>query len=650
MSESYDRIMDERRKLVEMIIDNMNKGYVLPKPDWGPNAFLDTRIRNPVSGARYRGANLLRLYLTSLEQGYTDGRWMTYKQAQSEGWQVKKGEKGVRCEKYIFTRQVEEKNLDTGEMERKTIPLSKPMVNTFVVFNARQIDGIPELENEMLEPLKPDEILEMAELFQESSACPIRETTEGKAYYTPGRDEIVLPVRNAFLDTQSFLATQLHEMVHSTGHPDRLNRPLTGSFGSPKYAMEELRAELGSFFIQNDLSLHFDAQHLNSHTQYLESWIKALKEDPNELFRAIADAQKACDFLEERYELLKEQKLAEEQTQFLIEQQEAAVRMAVKHEAKQSGSGEPYLERWIEKDVLKRKELKIPIHLEEMDYMRESYKEAVQSLDRSGLSYYVQPSASEDRIDVMRDFDSALERYTDIRADGKVLGITIDGVNIPLANFSTSDFRNHMFPDIDVHMAVLQSAGEQMGELQPVEIDLMKHYRGELQPVYEKMISNLEYDNQFQRMSEVFEQTRFEANTAMRKQHSLSGTWCSVVALLGMPETYVRYEITGAPKRSEVIFKAEVIKEDQLVNSQSYSTTILEGDSGYLGVLKYNPEFEKNIREQFQPLWNGKKVIAYAEFYQRNLEEHKKQIEERRLIRRLVENKERKSRHRKVCR
>lgn len=650
MSENYDRIMEERKKLVEMIIDNMKKGYVLPKPDWGPNAFPDTKIRNPVSGAKYRGANLLRLYLVALEQGYTDGRWMTYKQAQSEGWQVKKGEKGVRCEKYIFTKQVEERNPDTGEMERKTIPLSKPMVNTFVVFNARQIEGIPELKNEMLEPLKPDEILEMAEVFQESSVCPIRETTEGKAYYAPARDEIVLPNRNAFLDTQSFLATQLHEMVHSTGHPERLNRPLTGSFGSPQYAMEELRAELGSFFIQNDLNLHFDAQHLNSHTQYLESWIKALREDPNELFRAIADAQKACDFLEERYELLKEQKLAAEQTQFLSKQQEAAVRMAVKHEAKQSGTGEPYLERWIEKDVLKREELKIPIHLEEMDYMRELYRKAVQSLDWSGLRYYVQPSALESRTEIMKDFDSALERYTDIRADGKVLGVVIDDINIPLANFSTSDFKNHMFMGIDEHTAILQSTGKQIGEIQPVEIDLINRYREELQPVYKKMISRLEFDNEFQRMSDVLEQTRYEAFTAMGQQHSLAGTWCSVVALSDMPETYVRYEITGDPKKMEVVFKAEIIKEDQLVSSQTYSTKMQEEDSGYSGVLKYNAEFEKNIREQFQPLWNGKKVVVYAEFYQRNLEEHRKQIEERRLIRRLVEEKERKKRHRKASR
>lgn len=382
---SYDRVMEERKKLVEKIIDNMKNGYVMPKPDWNREAFPDTRIRNPVSGARYHGINMVRLYIETLEKGYTDGRWMTYKQAQSEGWQVKKGEQGVRCEKYIFTKQVEEENPDTGEMEKKTIRLTKPMVNTFVVFNASQIEGIPEQEVAALEPLKPDEILEMAELFQRSSACPIREEDQNRAYYSPGRDEIVLPNRNAFLDSQSFLATQLHEMVHSTGHPDRLNRPLAGMFGSPGYAMEELRAELGAFFIQTDLNLQFDTQHFNSHTQYLESWIGALEKDPNELFRAISDAQKASDFLEERYELelakVKEEQLVKNPKEELTKQQEAAVRIAVKHEAKQPGSGEEHLERWIQNDILKRQELKLPIDQEEVYIsMREQYKQLAENL------------------------------------------------------------------------------------------------------------------------------------------------------------------------------------------------------------------------------------------------------------------------------
>ena len=82
MSGSYDRVMEDRKKLVEKIIENMKKGYILPKPDWNEGAFPG-RIRNPVSGSEYQGANLLRLYMAGMEHNYTDGRWMTYKQAQS---------------------------------------------------------------------------------------------------------------------------------------------------------------------------------------------------------------------------------------------------------------------------------------------------------------------------------------------------------------------------------------------------------------------------------------------------------------------------------------------------------------------------------------------------------------------------------------
>lgn len=463
MSGSYDRVMEDRKKLVEKIIENMKKGYILPKPDWNEGAFPG-RIRNPVSGSEYQGANLLRLYMAGIERHCTDGRWMTYKQAQSMGWQVKKGEQGVRCEKYIFTKQIEEENPETGKMEKKTIRLSKPMVNTFVVFNASQIEGIPEQEVAALEPLEPDQILEMAEAFQRSSECPIRETNQGRAYYDPAKDEIVLPNRNAFVDTQAFLATQLHEMVHSTGHQCRLNRPFSYFFGSPEYAMEELRAELGAFFIQNDFQLDFDAQHFNSHTQYLESWIQALENDPNELFRAIADAQKAASYLEKGYEQqidLDRELTAEPEAVFqldgesylyiqksemgidytfydkdfvaqdggqidnpdltmdgackevldfhemtvkqvdrvsvlefersleqilenepvkLTKQEEAAVRMAVKHELKKTGSGMEYLDHWIKKDTVKRQEIGIPME-EARTYssMRNKYKQLLEN-------------------------------------------------------------------------------------------------------------------------------------------------------------------------------------------------------------------------------------------------------------------------------
>ncbi|MBQ8982038.1 MAG: DUF1738 domain-containing protein [Lachnospiraceae bacterium] len=301
---AFDKVMEERKKLVEQIIANMRQGYVMPKEKWDRS--MSMHIVNPVSHAKYRGINFVRLYLSMIENGYQDGRWMTYKQAESQGWQVRKGEHGVRLEKYIFERTVEEENPDTGKMEKVTKRLKTPMVNQFVVFNGSQIDGIPKLEE--LPPIEHDEILQIAEDVIASSDCPIVETMEGRAYYSPLLDEIHLPVRDLFIDQKSFLATTMHEMVHSTGHSSRLDRDLSGFFGSESYAREELRAELGAFFLEHDLGIQLEGQHFNSHTHYLQSWISVLEKDPNELFRAITDSQKATTYITDRYQIYLTQK------------------------------------------------------------------------------------------------------------------------------------------------------------------------------------------------------------------------------------------------------------------------------------------------------------------------------------------------------
>lgn len=308
MSGSFDRVMEERKELVNQIIENMEKGYILPKPQWGVSPFT---FQNPVSHAKYHGANMIKLYLHSAANGYTDTRFMTYKQAQSMGWQVKRGEKGIRLEKFIFTKQVERENPDTGQMEKVSIPLRRPMVNTFVVFNASQIEGIEPQEE--MKPLEHNEVLELADQLIASSECTVREEAQGEAYYRPASDTIVLPPRNAFISQEAFTVTLMHEMVHSTGHSSRLNRPLLSRFGTQEYALEELRAELGAFFMGTDLGIEGSQELLDSHTHYLESWIKVLKNDPNELFRACSDAQKAVERLSsnlERYQELCQEKEA----------------------------------------------------------------------------------------------------------------------------------------------------------------------------------------------------------------------------------------------------------------------------------------------------------------------------------------------------
>ena len=90
-------------------------------------------------------------------------------------------------------------------------------------------------------------------------------------------------------------------MGHSTGHPSRLNRDQINSFGTPGYAKEELVAELTSVFVQAKLGLKLEGEHFNNHTAYLKSWISVLENDPNELFRAASQAEKAMDRLYENY-------------------------------------------------------------------------------------------------------------------------------------------------------------------------------------------------------------------------------------------------------------------------------------------------------------------------------------------------------------
>lgn len=302
MSGSFDKVMEERRQLVHQIIENMKQGYILPKPKWAATPFS---FHNPVSNANYHGMNMVKLYLYSEAYGYTDTRFMTYKQAQSKGWQVKKGEKGIRLEKYIFTKQVEQENPDTGQKEKVTVRLRRPMVNTFVVFNASQIDGIESMKE--MEPLEHNAVLEIADQLIASSECSIREEAQGKAYYSSQTDSITLPPRDSFISQEAFATTLLHEMVHSTGHSSRLARPLLNQFGTPEYAMEELRAELGAFFMGTDLGIEGSQELLDSHTCYLQSWISALENDPNELFRACSDAQKAVERLSDNLEQYREQ-------------------------------------------------------------------------------------------------------------------------------------------------------------------------------------------------------------------------------------------------------------------------------------------------------------------------------------------------------
>lgn len=236
---------------------------------------------NYSTGAAYSGMNIMLLWSSASHQGFSDSRWMTYKQAQAEGGQVRKGEHGTTA---IFYSTLEREN-DAGEIDYI------PMLKTFTVFNVEQIDGLP-LSDEAVCPAETFEPLLRAEALFRNSGATIIEKGHN-AFFQPSTDEIWLPERYLFSDAASFYATGLHELVHWSGGKKRLNREMKGKFGSADYAEEELVAELGSAFLMADLGIVGEVQH----ESYIASWLQALKNDKRYVFKAVSAASKAHSYL-----------------------------------------------------------------------------------------------------------------------------------------------------------------------------------------------------------------------------------------------------------------------------------------------------------------------------------------------------------------
>ncbi|HAS0829216.1 MULTISPECIES: ArdC family protein [Enterobacteriaceae] len=236
---------------------------------------------NYATGVAYSGMNIMLLWCSASKQGFSDSRWMTYKQSQAAGGQVRKGEHGTTA---IFYTTLEKEN-DAGDTEHI------PMLKTFTVFNVEQIDGLS-LTAETVAPEVTFDPLPQAENLLWKSGANIIEKGQN-AFFQPSTDEVWLPERHLFSDAANFYATGLHELVHWSGGKKRLNREMKGKFGSADYAKEELVAELGSAFLMADLGIDGEVQH----ESYIASWLKALKNDKRYIFKAASAASKAHCYL-----------------------------------------------------------------------------------------------------------------------------------------------------------------------------------------------------------------------------------------------------------------------------------------------------------------------------------------------------------------
>ena len=207
-------------------------------------------------------------------------------------------------------KRIEKKNPSRAQMligDKRDIWINKPTN----IFSAECCDNFPPLVDE--KQLTKTEIHENCETILVGSEAPIVYDGGGKNYYSLGEDIIHLTRRDYFLSNEAFYATALHEIAHSTGHEDRLNRELGKSFGTLEdYALEELNAEFAAAMLSEKYGLPMTEERLNNHAVYLKSWADAIENNPNALDLAMTNASKILDYIEQNIYSLGKERIQQE--------------------------------------------------------------------------------------------------------------------------------------------------------------------------------------------------------------------------------------------------------------------------------------------------------------------------------------------------
>jgi antirestriction protein ArdC len=235
--------------------------------------------RNAVSQKPYRGVNQLIVSLA----GFKSPFMATYKQMTELGAQVRKGEKATTV---FFWKPLSVKDRESDE-EKQIM-----MARTYSVFSLDQVDNPPDLKIEQRPEIERH--TECDRLLEDSGA--VVSFGHDKAAYIPSQDRIIMPAANQFESRDAFYATLSHEWVgHWTGAKHRLDRNLKGRFGDPNYRFEELIAESASAFFCAAVGIIPEPR--KETAQYLNGWIRGMKDDKQAIVRAFSHAQRAVDFI-----------------------------------------------------------------------------------------------------------------------------------------------------------------------------------------------------------------------------------------------------------------------------------------------------------------------------------------------------------------
>lgn len=299
MADIYQAITDQ-------ILERLEQGHVpwLGNP-WDPSSRVPQIPCNAFSGRSYSGINIPLLWSMAEKRGYSQDRWLTFRQAKEAGGTVRRGERStLACFYKPMKRAVVD---DDGEpvLDEDGEPQEKrfAILRGFNLFNIDQCDGLPdEITNPP--PTSVEGFDSEDGLDDFISGCGIKvvhSLDRDSAGYYPKQDRVLLPAKEQFHDAEGYYSVALHELTHATGHESRLARPgITDfdGFGTPQYAFEELIAQMGSAFLCG----HFGIRNEAHDAAYIAGWIQALQEDKRAIFRASGAARLASEYLKQAYQ------------------------------------------------------------------------------------------------------------------------------------------------------------------------------------------------------------------------------------------------------------------------------------------------------------------------------------------------------------
>lgn len=289
--ERRDLYEQVNESIIEALLQSIDDGTGEWKRPW--TLMGSQPMMNGISQTPYHGINALVLALSAAKHGYTENRWLTFNQCSERNWKIRRGSTGHRV---VYAKKIDVADPDHPDKESKQVF----MLKSYIVFNVDQLENGPPAQ----QPVKKEswELAAAVDKVVADSKVQIRHGGDHCAYL-PNEDVIVMPHKGAFPDMESYASCLLHEIAHSTMHPDKLNRTeaYKGKFGSEDYAREELVAELSQLFISQAIGLDTASADAHSrfanHASYVGSWLKLLHANKREIFRAAAQAQKVADFV-----------------------------------------------------------------------------------------------------------------------------------------------------------------------------------------------------------------------------------------------------------------------------------------------------------------------------------------------------------------